>query len=614
MRQLSEIWKICGRISFRKISKILSMGLILSMMTSCFYDPDDKYWVDLQSPTAPPEVNIDFNINSDTVYFSSYAPVVLKITASNENIRVGSVILYMDDEPISYTTENDAFIITPFSLNTGTHKFKIEFLANSGTTSIADKLGAEMFEYKSRELIFVVQSTMQQSIWIKETESASGLTLTWNPGLVFRSYQLRKTISIRSNSGFFLLDTIYYTSGNVFTDTKYIGESSTYQIYGINDEGKSYLLGNYSTLNKLPWMRVIEYQNKLAVAWPKTMHAEHVKSIELINLSSPISPVTVATLKNTDTLVFLDKSYFGVTPVFTLRYTPEIKTNSSTILCFESEYFRNRIELPGPNPMTMVASSCSDLIYTKNDSLIVYSIAAQKTIQSLPVGYSCAVSANGKYSFHHIDHNLNFYSVSDYSLIRSIDMTNVFSYSYSVSNNGIGIYNTDKGLEIVDFLNNDMHLVNTRFSYAQGGYWPEISPDGKYLRLSKSKPYPEPAIFVFARIQGDSILPVDSIDGPTCHFYKSDPSLFYYYKESTLYIRRIEDLSVVRALYTGDEYLGNIDFCSNRMITRGKENCHVYDILTGKLLFTIPMQNGDYVYILNNIVYFEYGNRYFLPD
>lgn len=613
MTGLYKIRIMCGSISLSKITLFI-VGLSLWFISSCYYDPDDKYWVDLQNPAVPPEVNIDFNINSDTVYFSSYAPVVLKITASNENVKVESTKLYLDNEPVSYITENGAFIITPFSLGTGIHKFRMEFLVNSGTTSIADKLGAEMFEYKSRELTFIVQTPTEQSKWIKETESASGLTLTWNSGLVFNQFELRKTISIRSNSGFFLLDAIYTASGNTFTDTQYIGESATYQIYGISGEGKRYLLGTYSTLCKLPRIRVVEYQNKLALVWPKTMHAEHVKSIELINKSSPMSPVTITSLKNTDTMFFLDQSYFGITPALTLRYTPEIQTNDNTILCFESYYFTDRIELPGPNPMTMVASNCSELIYTRNDTLVGYSVEAKKTILAQPVGYQCAVSPDGNYSLQNINHAINFYSLSDYSLLKSIDMTNRFSYGYSVSNNGIGIYNTNEGLEIYDFRNNNLHLTNTKYSYSKGGYWPEISPDGNYVKFHKSQPYPNPNMVVFARIQGNSIIPMDSIEGPTCQFYKSDPSLFYYYKESTLYIRKIEDLSIVRTLYTGDEILGNIDFCSNRMITRGKETCHVYDILTGKLLFTIPMQNGDYVYLLNNIVYFEYGNKYLLPN
>lgn len=613
MRRLSEIEEIYRRISIRKLSQIISIGLILCSVTSCYFDPDDKYWVDLQSP-APPEINIDFNINPDTVYFSSSAPVILKITASNENIKVGSVILYIDDEPINYTIENGACIITPFSLNKGIYKFKIEFLTNSGTTSIADILGVEMYQHKSREFTFIVQYPAEQSTWISETESASGLILTWNSGLFFKSYQLRKTLTIYSNTGFFLLDTIYTTPSNVFTDTQYIGESARYEIYGISNEDKSYLLGKYSTSNKLPMMKVIEYQNKIALVWPKTMHSAQVQSIELIDKSNPMSHVTLAVLNNTDTAFLLDNSYFGVKPVFTLRFTPEIKTNSSTILCFESYAFANRIELPGPDPMTILTSSCSDLIYTNNDSLIVYSVGAQKTILATPIGYGCVVSPDGQFSLQQIASNMNFYSLPNYSLIRSINMTNKFFYSYSVSNNGIGTYNTDDGLKIFDFLNNSLDFINTRYSYSKGGYWPEISPDGTYLKLFKDQPYPNPDRMVFAKIQGNNVIPMDSIDGCECHFYNSDPSLIYYYKESTLYVLRIEDLSIVRTLHTGDKYLGNIDFCSNRMITRGEETCHIYDILTGNLLFTIPMQNGNYVYILNDIVYFEYGNKYFLPN
>jgi hypothetical protein len=613
MKRLSEISGISGRISFRKLSQILCIGFILCTVTSCYYDPDDKYWVDLQSPASAPEIIIDFNIIADTVYFSSSVPVILIITAPNENIEIRSVAFYLDDERVSYTTKDGNYIITPFSLLSGTYKFKIGFMANSGTTSIADKLGAEMYEYKTRELTFIMQSSSEQSKWVKETESESGLTLTWNPGLVFNTYQLRKTISIYSNSGFFLLDTIYTTNDNVFTDTQYVGESAVYQIYGMSDDGKTYILGKHYTSNKMPRMRIIAYENSIAVVWPKTMHANHVKSIELIDKSQPMSPVILATLKNTDTLFALNKSYCGVTPVFTLRFTPEIKTNNTTILCFESYSFSNRIELPGPDPMTTTASTCSEIIYVDNDSLIVYSIEDQKPILAAPLMYGCGVSANGKYALLNSGNSLDFYSLPDYSLIRSIDMTNKFSLYYSVSNTGIGSYNTDNGLEIVDFINN-LHFTDTRYSYAAGGFWSEISPDGNYLKLFKDEPYPNPDKMVFAKIEGNTVIPMDSIYGCDCRFYESDPELIYYYKDKTLYVLRIDDLSVIRTLYTGDKYFGNIDFCSNRMITRGEQNFHVYDVLTGNLLYTIPMQNSYYGYIVKNIVYFEYGNKYILPD
>ncbi len=108
------------------------MCLSLCFLTAC-YDPDDRYWVDIEIPTEPPEVNIDFNINSDTVYFNCDVPIVLKITATNENVRVGSTSLYIDNTPVSYTTKDGAFIINPFKLSSGIHKFRIEFQTNSGT-------------------------------------------------------------------------------------------------------------------------------------------------------------------------------------------------------------------------------------------------------------------------------------------------------------------------------------------------------------------------------------------------------------------------------------------------------------------------------------------------
>lgn len=599
---------MCEYFSWRKFTQIM-VGLSLCFLTSCTYDPDDRYWVDLKSPSAP-EVNIDFNINSDTVYFNNNVPVVLKINASNENIIVGSTTLYIDNDPVNYTIENGAFVINPFELMAGIHKFRIEFLANSGTNSIADKVGAEMYQFKSRELIFVVKAT-DQSRWIKESESADGLTLTWNPGLVFNSYELRKVITIRNNMGHFLLDTVYRTDVNTFTDTHYIGESAHYKIYGVNTDGKSYLLGTWSTSCKLPKLKVIEYQNKIALVWPKTVHFNHVKKIELISKSIPDSPAIIASLKNTDTLFFLDRSYFGQRPSLTLRFTPEIKTNENTILCFESYYFTDQISLPGPDLGYVLGSSCSDLFYNNDDTLFGYSAITHKLSLAQPGGF--VISPDGNYSLQNINNRLYYYSLSPYSLIRSTGVINEFTFGYSISNNGMVLFNTRDGLEIYDFSVSNLHISNTKYSYSKGGYWAEFSPDGNYLKMTKES-YPDPVKVVFAKIQGNNIVPVDSLTGCICRFYKTDPTLFYYYKNSTLTIKKIEDLSTVRTIYTGDDRFGNIDFCTNRMITKGKDFFHVYDIVTGELLFTIPMQNGYYFHLLKNIVFFDYGNKYFLTN
>lgn len=609
MTILYNIRKKTETITWKKSIQII-IGISLYFSTSCIYDPNDRYIIDLEAPKSSPEVTIDLNFDSDTVYFSEEIPIVLKITSSNENVKVESVDLYVDNKRIYYQTKNDTIFTILSNLTQEVHRFKIEFTTNSGTTSIADKIGAEKFQFQSREIIFIVQSQNASVKWIKEFESTSGLSLTWKSGCVFNSYRLIKDVGALHRS----FDTILNNTDNTYFDSKYIGENARYYLYGINNTtGKTHFMGVFSPPIRLPKMRVIEYQNKLALTWPKGMHTDHIKRIELIEtkwINSSRGPNIMASLQNTDTLFFLDESYFGERPELSLRFFPDDKINEKTMQGFDSE-FQGLISVPGPQ-FPPIWNSCTELYYIKRDTIFKYSTEQLKITPIEPYTYD-NYTYGSKYRIQSFDNSLKIYSVSPYSLIREINITDNSIFNPSVSNNGIVTFLTNNALEIYDLNNNKLHITSMKYNRLKGYYFAEISPIGNYLIIHKSNTWATPpSIDVFAKIQNDSLITLDSIPNYWIRFHEKDPTLFYYYTESTLTIKNIEDLSTIRNINTGDLLFGNIDFCTNRMITKGKDSYHIYDILTGELLFTLPLQKGSDFYLLNNVVFFDYGNKYIL--
>lgn len=209
------------------------------------------------------------------------------------------------------------------------------------------------------------------------------------------------------------------------------------------------------------------------------------------------------------------------------------------------------------------------------------------------------------------DQGINLYSSNPFTLLRRVNADNISSLW--ISNTGVGIYSSSQ-LHIMDFKENTFHITSSVYSLL-GNYNARISPDGNYLMFMQNIIYQgSTRKIIFARIVPPDIVPLDTIhvtyeEGIG---FMDEPDRFFHFTNRTLYIKKLTDFTTVKTIPTLDSEMGNIDACSNKMITRGLKNYHIYDLASGEIVETIPPQPDTYCFLSNGVVFFRYGSNYYL--
>jgi len=193
----------------------------ISLLMSCEFNPSKEYYLDLQKPTQAPEVEMELNFdNSDQIVFYWHSNI--KIRLKNENLKLFKVDFFLDNVLLQTYEDEFGFYTNINIYDSGKHLFKIEFVTNSGSNSIADNLGAEQFLFTSREWTFVAinPDTYQNASYVLTNE---GFLVKWKPydGLNFKKYIVKK-LAVGLN--YEVLDTS-------FLDTEYMGEWGQYNVY-----------------------------------------------------------------------------------------------------------------------------------------------------------------------------------------------------------------------------------------------------------------------------------------------------------------------------------------------------------------------------------------------
>ena len=159
-----------------KIVILVSMLLFVFFNISCEYELKEKYFVDLQKPATVPAIYVDLNLKTDTIFFYWANSINLNIDAGN--LKINKVIFYPDNKEVEGTNNSKTYSVVLHFFEAGIHKFKMTILTGSGTSSIADHLGAEGFLFGSREWTLVAKS-FDTGIKMSAQIINNGLMLNW---------------------------------------------------------------------------------------------------------------------------------------------------------------------------------------------------------------------------------------------------------------------------------------------------------------------------------------------------------------------------------------------------------------------------------------------------
>jgi len=123
----------------KKIGYFVSLVLLI---TACTYDPDGENYVDIEDEYTSPEIRIITpQLEEDSIFVWSYTS--LNLNFSSDNQAINAMEVSFDGDTRVYYSNQGTLDLNPSIHPDGAYKLTIKLYINSGTGSLADKLGYE---------------------------------------------------------------------------------------------------------------------------------------------------------------------------------------------------------------------------------------------------------------------------------------------------------------------------------------------------------------------------------------------------------------------------------------------------------------------------------------
>jgi hypothetical protein len=598
--------------------KYLSVVLFIALLSySCEFQPSEKYIVTLSPPTEAPELEFRLNLMTDTIFFYWESPITL--TMRIENFRLLAIKCFLDNAEVQGNfNDTMAFVTLNFS-EPGIHSFKMKIVMSSGTNSIADRIGAEGYQYETQEWTLVASSlNTDYNLSAKVVENE--LLLTWKDcaGNDFSSYRIEEL-----------------STGNVFNvqdtfliDHTYIGQQAIYKLFVVDKFGNEYLWGNCHVNKGLPVLKLSNINNKVALTWNQSIFKDNIEGYQVFQGDWYYHWQNIGTLSANDTMIMLERedssNNFAMRAAFYLYCIPKTYTKMDNISVFYSYLQDAYIVLSGPKFLNHYAINCSGFYFTAYSSDYAKSILYKYDVTQDRVDvvmYDCifnSISPNGVYLLNPHDSILDLYDLKNSEIVNSVNIKVIAKNFYPaiyprISDNGICVFNSENVLYVFDIVDNRLISADSM----SNNFGIKISPDGQYFSLHSSDS------LIFYRINTNSIDRLTVFRNSSGSFYWDSydfcpdrPGYFYIYQAPFIDIKSIADASIISHVNIGSDYFFNIDFCSGKILTAvDATSWHIYDLNTGSILQTIYSEIGsgaqNYTLLCNNTIYFT-GHKFYL--
>lgn len=587
---------------------------IVIFTTSCIYEPTEKYNVDLTKPTEVPGINVDLDLVTDTLNFYWASNINLKINAGDRKVR--TVRYYLDNmELFGYNTESIFYITLSFD-KPGIHTFKMSIITNTGSGSLADILGAEGFQYDSREWVLVAKQ-LKTDFNLSFQLNGNGPLFSWKEydGVDFKTYRIND-LSTRNN---------YDNLTNTFQNTDFTGAQGYYEVFVVDNENNEHLWGRCFLNKSLPALRIGNINNHVALIWNKTPFVNNIAEYQVFQKDYITNWTKVATLSSNDTsyLVATSNDMFAPNLSFYLYCVPKKYVYIDNTSSFAPFLQGVVTAIPGPKFDYNVGADCSGFYFYNYSSalkkyiLYKYTIATDQVKTICDYNFNYDISPNAKYMLITGDSIFSLYDLNSNLVVKSANIKKIANVSYilypKISDNGICVFNFNNSVYVYDFINERLIASKPTIVDMQ-----KISPNGKYITVEKLDS------IKFYRINESSLTFQSGLRksgglylSENFDFLPGQDDYIYMFVPPFMTVRSCQDLSVVRSMNIG-EYFFNIDFCSNKIFApRDGNNWNIFDFNTGNLLRTIKSGLGtggkNYTLLTHNIIFYsEY--KYFLGD
>lgn len=306
----------------------------------CTYEPNETYFNPI-NPPEPIEVFIDVESPdfSDPYYLDFPTTFSFSVDRTGKPLLEHSVII--DDSnvlPSSLQNGKITFRIDPLSINVGAHNVKLSLTFKSNSGSLADQLGAEVYQ-AANEFKLIVDNQPPTLAQLVTSKIENGyLTLRWKIN-TNRPYRLRMSNGYNSSD--------FISKPNeelIYVDSGFVGKPTAYSLTAINAFGNFYIGGTNSPLNNTKF----EVQSSLGqvtkLVWSSLFFPANI---------SVVGPHGSKTISISTGLLDLDSLFLGDE----LEYTIIVSRNKFPNQKFDSVFVvRDKKNIPDFNDLRVVTA------------------------------------------------------------------------------------------------------------------------------------------------------------------------------------------------------------------------------------------------------------------
>ncbi|MHB9140697.1 MAG: hypothetical protein ACYC25_02335 [Paludibacter sp.] len=583
-------------MKLQTLSKILFLTLIILGLNGCEYELSKENFRDLQKPSDTHSFSLNLYSSQDTILI--YDKVNLSYNFNTDNLKVWEIKFSIDDKVIE-STQNTSGVITLDAGNysAGIYKLKATIYTHSGTTSIADNLGAEGYMVE-KEWILEINNYYAPVISppVVSRTKEGFLKISWEkfdkPDL-FVSYNLE----LPSN-GEVVIRNINVTS---IVDSMYIGFGYSTMMYVLIKGENNNRSSNYASTRVSYKFPVIHFEkigfDSLRLYWNQSTYK--TKYHVFVNKYYPhyLYDATTDLLKNNlDTSIIIHQAGFEDYSAFDLQiesYTTTagrnpLKSTMNTVFYHWGLYFVN---LGGLNLSYNLKENV--LYYTVYGYVYSCDISTFQNIKS--VWWSPTTTGNNACPTNSTKvavlspTNLYIYDNKNLDTYISMPLQRDPDYMSMSDNELVVMTSQNNGLEYISVANKKIITTQPLTSYTSANQWSVTSSsnDAKYTCVVSSTGI---NIFEFNNPFVSKSYTASDVYR-SCLFDKNSIYTLYLTKENSdmLEIRNATDFSLINTIKmnSSNAFLCNVDPLTGFLLTADLSNAYFISLKTGKTIYSI---------------------------
>jgi hypothetical protein len=595
--------------------------IILLIVDSCEYKPEGNYEVDVKQITDSPNIEVNLNFNTDTIYLPTTSYVNFKYSVNDSLARYA--IFLINGQQISKLESSSGSFNFDFNSSLykidNPYKLTLEIFRSTGSGSLADILETEGFLYK-KDFIMIFKNDSEMSPNITKLVAENGsLKIVWDifKGVGLKYYHVfdgpdykPAVISDQMRTYCFDSSFIGYGSFYIITETDY-GEYKSPSV-------------SFSDIDLTVEGTKLE-NGKVKLNWVKTRYPTNLAGYRIyrfVQENSELKKITFLT-DSQDSSYDVDLNLFGVKSKYYVKHVAKVNhipedENNVDQYAGSTDYFTSGGKIPAINWMVF-DKSLDKYCYFRHDYVVYkYDSESQTIKDSIQyVQYRESLSPDGNKLIIGSSDQLEILDTKtmspNYIIPASALPLGEIPVQFVISNSDTGVIVTGSGkFCFYDFQNKSSISDFSIYFTTPAEDRMKISSNGHFFYERHATPFYNYFTTDLFKLDGNT---VSKIWSAAINYSEFDPNnnTFIYFSNNTLYTISLNDLSTVKALSINDPYIFDIDWSRKEFLSlnSSQDKFSICDLVTGTIKATVETASfnnswtNKSVYLFNKTLFYQ---------